>query len=135
MDNELALGLYELSEKYMIDELKKDCEDHLAENLTFDVCLEIAEKACFYDFYQAPSVRKKVLRLLEANLESILKRKDFEDLPKLIYVDIKRIQWNQRMIFDPFLLEFMKEEPARIEEEGNFADPRRLTQRGRRPFG
>jgi len=46
--------------------------------------------------------------LLQANFKEMTRREDFEDLPKSTYAFLKRIQWNEGIVFDSSFAEFMK---------------------------
>ncbi len=104
LNEELALGLIGFSEKYMINDLKVHCENHLASVLTLENCIKIFETACIHE---ADSLKKKTLRFFQANIKEIAQRKDLEDLPKETYLCIKRCQWNDKIIFDPVFNEFV----------------------------
>ncbi len=95
VNDELAADFYELTERYMLDEVKEPCEDFLGSILTLDNCFKIFEIAYLYEIV---SLKQKALILFQFNLEQILKRKDFEDLPKWSYLHIKRMQWEMKEI-------------------------------------
>jgi len=105
LNEELAMGLFGFSEKYMIDELKVSCENYLTSILSLKNCFKIFETACFYE---ADSLKKRALQLFRDHLKEITESKDFEDLPKETYVYMKRIQWNDKIVLDPSFDEFMK---------------------------
>jgi len=96
VDEELAIGLFEFSERYMIDEVKEACEDYLKEVLTVDNCSRIFEMACLHG---AESLKNKTLGFFKANLRWITQRNDFEDLPKMSYVCLKKMQWEHQISF------------------------------------
>jgi len=92
MNEELALSLLDLSEKYMISDLKAACESCLQKLLTLDNCIKMFETAYFYD---AVSLKKWTLFFFQMNLKNLMGREDFEDLPKMSYLHILKINWNQ----------------------------------------
>ena len=104
LNEELAINLLEFAERYLIDELKMSCENYLASILTVNNCLRIFETA---GFYEATSLKKKVVLFLVSHLKEITEGKDFENLPKETYVFLKRIQWNEKLIFDNSFAESM----------------------------
>ena len=104
LNEELALSLFEFSEKYLFEELRVSCEKYISRNLRWDNCFKIYEIACFYE---ADSLKKKALFFLEAHIGEITASKAFEDLPKSTYILLKRMQWNDKMIFDPSFAQLM----------------------------
>ncbi len=104
LNEDLAINLLEFAERYLIDELKMSCENYLASILTVNNCLKIFETA---GFYEATSLKKRVLQFLASHLKEITESKDFENLPKLTYIFFKRIQWNEKLIFDNSFAESM----------------------------
>jgi len=104
LSEELAMGLFEFSEKYMIDGLKESCENFLVFWIKLNNWIKMYETACFYE---ADSLKGKILLFLEAHIKEITARKDFEDLPKSTYILLRRIQFNDKMIFDPSFAQFM----------------------------
>ncbi len=98
LSEELAIGLFEFSEKYMIDELKSTCENYLKGILTLNNCFKIYETA---DYYEADSLKKKTLLFFQKHIKEIKERKDLEDFPKSTYIFLKRMIWNEKIIFDP----------------------------------
>jgi len=92
MTGELALDLFELSERYMIYELKIVCERYLAGLLTLDNCFKIFEVAYLYG---ATFLKEEILGFFKVHLSEITERKDLEDLPKWSYIHIKIMQWNE----------------------------------------
>jgi len=95
VDEELVMDFFELSERYMIDELKAVCDGFLGSTLTLDNCIKLFEVTEIYD---APLLKKEALLFFKRNLKKITERKDFEDLPKSSYIQIKRIQWESQEI-------------------------------------
>ncbi len=95
VNEELAIDFYVLSERYMIDELKEECGNYLKDILTLDNCFKIFEVAYLYD---VAFLKQKILLLFRENLEEITKRKDFENIPKLSYIEIKRMQLDEQKI-------------------------------------
>ena len=95
VDEELVLDFFELSERYMIDELKAACESYLGKNITLDNCFKLFEVAEQYD---APLLQNDILFFFKKNPKEISKRKEFEDHTKLIYLEMKKIQWKSEEI-------------------------------------
>jgi len=106
MNEELALSLLDLSEKYMISDLKAACESCLQKVLTLDNCIKFFETACLYD---AASLKKWTLFFFQMNIKKIMERKDFEDLPRMSYLNLMRIHWNQTMKNCPPLSQLLVE--------------------------
>jgi len=92
VDEELAFRLFEFSERYMIGEVKEACEDYLKKIITVDNCSRVFEIACLHD---AEALKNKALVFFKTNLRRISQRRDFEDLPKMSYVCLKRMLWEQ----------------------------------------
>ena len=95
VDEELAFDLYELSDKYTFDELKKACENFLASIVTLENFFRIFELA---DLYETEALKLMCLDFFRSNIEKILERKDFEELPKMSYIHLKRMQWEMNEI-------------------------------------
>ncbi len=92
LNEELAFGLFEFGERYLIEDMKMHCEKYLGEILTLNNCFKIFEMANFYD---AVFLKKKALIFFRKNLKEIIERKDLEDLPKWSFISIKRMQWSE----------------------------------------
>jgi len=105
LNEELAVGLFGFSEKYMIDELKVSCENYLTSILSLKNCFKIFETACLHE---VDSLKKKTLQFFRDHLKEITESKVFEDLPKETYIYIKRIQWNDKIVLDPSFDQFIK---------------------------
>ena len=123
LDKEVALGLFEFAERYMIHDLNFDFEKYFEDILAPNNCFEIFERAYLYEML---SLKKKVLILFNVHLEEISERKDFEGLPKWSYIHLKRIQW-QKHIDDYFQSEFepnslIKEEDGEKDNEDDYYD-------------
>jgi len=104
MNEELALNMLDLAEKYLIDDLKAACESCLQKLLTLDNCFKIFETAYFYD---AMSLKKWTLFFFQMNLKKIMEQKDFESLPKMTYLHVLRIYWNEKTVLGPPLSELI----------------------------
>ena len=79
----------------MIEEVRPPFEIYLGSILTLENCFRIFEIA---DLYEIMSLKIKALDFFRCNLEKILGRKDLEDIPKLSYLEIKKIEWNRKEI-------------------------------------
>ena len=106
LNEELALGLFEFSEKYMIDELKSNCEDFLQGALTVNNCFRIFEKASSLN--EADSLKKKIMLFFQANIKEVSQSKNFENLTKETYINLRRMLWNDNIIFDLSFAKYMK---------------------------
>ena len=104
LNEELALNLLDLAEKYIIADLKAACESCLQKVLTLDNCVKIFEAAYLYD---ALSLKKWTLFFFQINIKKIMERKDFEDLPKMSYLHILKIQWNEKVVLGSSLTELI----------------------------
>jgi len=93
LNEELALRLFEFSERYLVVEVREACEDYLRDNITVDNCSRVFEMACLYDVV---SLKDTALVFFKENLETITKRKGFDDLPKTSYVCLKKMLWEQQ---------------------------------------
>ena len=78
MNEDLALNLFDFSERYIIDDLKKACENCLCLNLTIGNFLRFYEAACLYD---SPYLREKIMTFIERSLEKVLEKYSLQDLP------------------------------------------------------
>ncbi|XP_051161490.1 speckle-type POZ protein B-like [Leptopilina boulardi] len=73
----LALGLYELSNKYYISELRIICEQYLQENLSVENVITILEHA---ELYESTNLKKECIKYIDENFEKV---KETENLQKL----------------------------------------------------
>ncbi len=106
MNEELALSLFEFSERYVISDLRRLCEKYISKNLRWDNSFKIYETACFYE---SDALIYSTLIFFQRNIQALVQREGFEDLPKSTYLLLKRIQWNDQFVFDSSFVEEMAE--------------------------
>lgn len=106
LTEEIALNLRDLSERYLINKMKVACENFLQNVLSLENCFKMFETAYLYD---AALLKKWTLFFFQINLHKIMERKDFEEIPKMIYLHIHRIKWSQKVILGPPLCELIVE--------------------------
>ncbi len=104
MNEEIALNLVDLAEKYIIDELKVACENFLPLYLTVENCMKIFEAACLYEI---SSLREKTLFFFQINSKKILEKHNLQDLSKLSHIHFLKVYWTSNPILGPSLSELI----------------------------
>jgi len=98
LHQDLALNLVKFADKYLLNDLTKFCEQYLMKILTVDNCAKIFEVVYFSG---AEVLKVQTEAFIRGNLKEIMKRKDFEDFPKISYLHILEIYWNTKPVFGP----------------------------------
>ena len=98
LNEEMALNLMDLSERYIIGDLKAFCANCLHNYLSVDNCVRIFESACLYD---APSLKQKTLFFFQINCKRILEKHNLQDLPKMSHVYLWKIYSKYNPILGP----------------------------------
>jgi len=115
LTEELALNLIDLSERYIIHEMKLACENFLQNVLSLDNCFRIFETAYLYD---AALLKKWTLFFFQININKIMERKDSGNIPKISYIQIYKTKWNEKVVLGPPVFELMVAEPVIETGEG-----------------
>jgi len=105
MNEELALDLLDLGEQYMIDDLKEACANCLPKVLRYESCIKIFEAACLYGL---EPLKKQTLSFFQMNIDRLVERKDFGDLPRASYLHLLKIYWNKNPLLGPPLSKLLK---------------------------
>jgi len=104
MNEEIALNLVDLAEKYIIEDLKVACENSLPLYLTVDNCAKIFETACLYGL---SVLKEKTLFFFQLNSKEILAKHSLVDTPRLSYLYISKVDWKCNPILGPALPELV----------------------------
>ncbi len=86
--------------------MKLACEEFLQCVLSLDNCVKIFEMA---DLYDAVILKKWTLLFFKNHIDKIMERRDFENVPKMIYILLYKIKWDEKVVIGPPLSELIVE--------------------------
>jgi hypothetical protein len=87
LNEELAIELLPVSEKYLMPKLTKMLEEFLTEVLNVDNFVKIANLT---ERRQSEQLKDSVLRFMANNLDKLEKRDDIYDVPKSMFVGLMK---------------------------------------------
>jgi len=88
LDQDLALDLLVVSDKYLLPELASKCERFLVESLAQDNIVKVVLETDHLGF---ENLRKGTLNFAQRNLDSMRIRKDFGELPQEFISDLDKL--------------------------------------------
>ncbi len=100
LNEDIALNLMDLSERYIIGDLKAFCENCLHNYLSIENCVRVFESACLYD---APSLKQKTIFFFQINYKKILEKHHLPDLPRMSHLYLLKIDSKYNPILGPTL--------------------------------
>ena len=108
LNEDTALNLMDLSERYIIGDLKAFCENCLHNYLSIENCVRIFESACLYD---TPSLKQKTIFFFQINYKRILEKYNLPDLPKMSHLYLLKIYSKYNPILGPALPDLIINKP------------------------
>ena len=85
LDIRLALDVYQIADKYILNDLRVLCERYLISQINSSNVFELANEA---DRLDAVNLRKNVVVFMKQNWKDIDKEHAFNILPKSVIVDL-----------------------------------------------